>query len=615
MTSQPGGGAWRRTLVARFAWVTGAVMLAFTLGNLLIIGSVFQGELSRTLTQNLASASTRFEATLEREGAVLHAGGAALANQPLLKAAMASAVVDAETLAAVAQEQREALRVDLLVLLDAAGKARAASPHLGAVAVAPSTKGAQLIAVDQTLFLASVSPITAGDRVLGSAVVGRRLNEQLLAPLRESLELEVLIRSPRGVALASVSKDAAAQLLTLRLAPGEVKRVTAGSTTWMARELALGADVSALLLLKTEATTSRFRLMMLALTGLGIVLAAVIGSAGVLGVRRLLAPLQALTLAAARVVEQHDLQQLDVGGEGEVGELAGAFRDMISKLRDALGQLQRAGKQIGGAVEQMLESSGRQERGAHQQSDVLNRTSSTTVELAKSAALVATNAATVAKIAARTLDAANAGRVNADALSESVKQAMSDQKAIAGATSALGQRIAKVSQMAAFISDVSDRTDLLALNAGLEGTRAGAAGKGFVLVAGEMRRLAESVSQSTREIAQQISAIQEATGAVLSASAAASTANRRWVDLAGSTSQQLDAIVAHARETAEAAAAISSTTQEQQQGALQLAETMAELLTLTNESLETTREVGAANQELSVLAKDLSHTVGRFKVD
>ncbi|RKI44598.1 methyl-accepting chemotaxis protein, partial [Corallococcus sp. AB004] len=148
----------------------------------------------------------------------------------------------------------------------------------------------------------------------------------------------------------------------------------------------------------------------------------------------------------------------------------------------------------------------------------------------------------------------------------------------------------------------------------LEGTKAGEVGRGFSLVAAEMRRLAENVLESTKEIEGLIEEVREASAAAVTVTGGGVRAVETGTGLAEQVSESLRQIVDLAGRTSDSVRIISRSTQQQQAGTDQLAETMADILRITQQSLNATKQVGAANGDLLGLAQDLRGVVERFQI-
>jgi methyl-accepting chemotaxis protein len=341
--------------------------------------------------------------------------------------------------------------------------------------------------------------------------------------------------------------------------------------------------------------------------GLALVTASAVGSA--LG-----RPMREVAEEATRIARGELREVRVIPAEDEVWAVSSAFTSMQANLATVLGQLQRAGIRIGTTTEQIVETSDRYEQGASQQAASLNETSATTEELARSAAQIAGNASSVAEIAQRTLAAAEQGRGSAEDFAGSMGRMRQDNQAVASSVAKLSKRVQQIGKIVEFINGVADKSDLLALNAELEGTKAGEVGRNFSLVAAEMRRLAENVLESTKEIEGLIEEIRDATQAAVTATAAGVQATDGGAALSASVSDSLRTIVDLAGRTSDAVRAISLSTQQQQTGTDQLAEAMSDILRVTQQSMAATKQVAAANSELATLARDLKIVVQRFKI-
>jgi methyl-accepting chemotaxis protein len=326
-------------------------------------------------------------------------------------------------------------------------------------------------------------------------------------------------------------------------------------------------------------------------------------------------PMRQLGEEAHRIAEGDMSRPRFIPAEDEVWSVSAAFSTMRAHLADVLAQLQRAGARIGSTTEEILSTSTRYEAGAAEQASSLDETSATTEQLARSARQIAENAGSVAEIAHKTLAAAKGGQASAEAFLETMNRMRHDNQAIAAAVARLNKRVQQIGKIVEFINGVADKSDLLALNAELEGTKAGEVGQGFSLVAAEMRRLAENVIESTKEIEGLIEEVQDASGAAVMATEGGVRATETGTTLAQQVSESLRQIVELAGRTSDAVRAISLATQQQQGGTDLLAEAMADILRITQQSHNATKQVISANGDLSTLARDLRGVVERFQID
>jgi len=345
----------------------------------------------------------------------------------------------------------------------------------------------------------------------------------------------------------------------------------------------------------------------------GLVVLLVLGTAYV-GGTVLARPLRALSEDATRIAHGEVRTPRFIPAEDEVWAVSAAFTRMQAQLAQALVQLQRAGLQISSTTEQLVSTSAEQEAGAGEQAISLNETRATTEELARSAQQIAANAEAVSTMAETTFAAAQSGQRGAAAFLSAMYRMKGDNHAISDAVVRLNKRVLQIGKVVEFINEIADKSDLLALNAELEGTKAGEPGRGFSLVAAEMRRLAENVLSSTLAIERLIDEIRDATQAAVMATEAGLKTTDRGASLAAQVDQNLGLILELARQTSHAVRSISLATQQQQTGTDQLAKAMGDILRVTEDNVEATRQMVGANMDLSALSRDLKATVQRFRV-
>jgi methyl-accepting chemotaxis protein len=345
----------------------------------------------------------------------------------------------------------------------------------------------------------------------------------------------------------------------------------------------------------------------------GLVLFVVV-TCGYLGGVSLGEPLRAIAVETERIARGQLGRSAVVPAEDELWAVSVGFASMEAQLLGALRQLKDAGIKISTTTEELIASSMKHEAGAADQTGALSQTSATTEELARSAKQIAQNASDVSRLAAQMLDAANGGKRSAGAFYASILRVREGNQAIADSVVRLNKRVQQVGRIVEFIDGIADKSDLLALNAELEGTKAGDVGRGFSLVAAEMRRLSESVMSSTREINRLIEEIRDATNAAVMATEAGVKATDAGSALARQVTESLDRIVAFANQTSDAVKAITLATHQQQAGTDQLATAMADILRSTEGALGATAQMSSANNDLSTLSKELQTTVARFEV-
>ncbi|HYQ82070.1 MAG TPA: methyl-accepting chemotaxis protein, partial [Anaeromyxobacteraceae bacterium] len=250
-----------------------------------------------------------------------------------------------------------------------------------------------------------------------------------------------------------------------------------------------------------------------------------------------------------------------------------------------------------------------------QQASAIHETTATMEELKGASHQIAENAQMVAGIAEQTLGAGKQGEGSIRAFMDSMEKVKKNAVEVDDAISKLSRRVERIGTVVEVIDEIADRSDLLALNAALEGAKAGEAGRGFSIVAAEMRRLAENVMESTKEIKNLITEIREATHAAKEASDGNKRMAAEGEKLGGAAIGSVGGILSGIQETSDAARVIHLATQQQRTATEQVVQSMSEIEEVTRQAQAGSRQATGAAAELTKLAERLAELVKRFRVD
>jgi methyl-accepting chemotaxis protein len=254
------------------------------------------------------------------------------------------------------------------------------------------------------------------------------------------------------------------------------------------------------------------------------------------------------------------------------GQVAAAYNRMIEAQREVVREIARTAEGLARAAAEMYGASQEQESAALAQADGVENVSSTMVSLLAGAANIARSAEGVLGNAERT-------RKTTDLLAQKLAE--------------LSGHAGRIGEILEVIRDIADRSDLLALNASIEGSRAGEAGRTFSLVAAEMRRLAERVTASVEDIQGLVADVRASSASTV---------------MATEESKRL------AESTTESARAITNVTEEQRKGTEQVSKRMAEIAGRLTQSVEATQRTRTLAEDLKARAGELAELVGRFEV-
>ncbi len=310
-------------------------------------------------------------------------------------------------------------------------------------------------------------------------------------------------------------------------------------------------------------------------------------------------------LFADVLVEMAGLLNVPVAHKkGIVGIRTELLRE-AEELGRVLSRIQSVSSDVRSLSAEVLAATEQQASGAAEQAAAVSQTSATVEELAQTSKQIAENSASVVSVAERTLASAEEGMQSVSDTALGIEEIRSTTNAASDRILALGDRSQEIGRVLTIIDEIAEQTKILALNAAIEAARAGDAGKGFAVVAEEIRKLADSVTESTQEIGRVVREIQASTSALIMSTERAANKVDEGKTLAQRTAEALERIVAQVEETTDAAKQISIATQQQRTASDQVVVSMREVSSVSQQSAETSRQISGAIMRLDSLADSL----------
>lgn len=331
-----------------------------------------------------------------------------------------------------------------------------------------------------------------------------------------------------------------------------------------------------------------------------IVLAIVQAAVG----RKMMEPLQAVVASIRRACDSEIGHKVMTDSEDEFGVLSRSYNQLLDLIIYLLSQMQDSSVRLAGTSTEILSATEQQASGAAEQAASISQTTATMEELAATYRQIAENANQVVRMAEASLGSAENGQHSVMTTLNSMEQIKARAQASASKILQLGERSQHIGQVLVMINSIADQTKILALNAAIEAARAGEAGKGFSVVAVEIRKLAESVVQSTAEIEAIISEIQSAANELVISTEQELKQVESGVDLAHSTGESFESILDTIEQTTAAAKEISAATQQQRSATEQVVKAMREVAAVAQQTAAASRQVAGAAEQLSVLANE-----------
>lgn len=318
--------------------------------------------------------------------------------------------------------------------------------------------------------------------------------------------------------------------------------------------------------------------------------------------------------SAEEMAEGHLGKTVDVTGSDEIGMLASSYNKMSVNMKELINSISQASNQIASASEELSSTSEQMSRGMQQQTSQTSQIASAMEEMSATVLEVAKNSQSASSSAN---EASSTAQKGGEVVTRTISGMMSIAATVeqsAKTIGELGKSSDQIGEIVAVIDDIADQTNLLALNAAIEAARAGEQGRGFAVVADEVRKLAERTTKATKEIAQMIKNIQKETGSAVSAMEAGTKEVNEGVQLANEAGVSLTQIVDAVQKVNDMIRQIATAAEEQSTAAEEISKSIEEIASVTKETSQGSNQTATASHELSRMATELQGAVGQFKI-
>ncbi|WP_300627148.1 methyl-accepting chemotaxis protein [Pseudomonas sp.] len=330
--------------------------------------------------------------------------------------------------------------------------------------------------------------------------------------------------------------------------------------------------------------------------------------------RSITVPISQALEAAEEVAEGNLTRPIKVDGNDEAGRLLAAMAKMQDKLRDTLQRIAGSATQLASAAEELNAVTDESARGLTQQNNEIEQAATAVNEMTSAVEEVARNAVSTSEASRNATTSAGDGRDLVQETVSAIERMSGDVQATATLIGELANESRDIGKVLDVIRGLADQTNLLALNAAIEAARAGEAGRGFAVVADEVRALAHRTQQSTSEIERMIGSIQTGTEHAVDSMRNSTERAESTLNIAKGAGMSLDTINTAIVEINERNLVIASAAEEQAQVAREVDRNLVNIRDLSVQSATGASQTSAASSELSRLAVDLNGMVGRFRL-
>ncbi|WP_443699744.1 methyl-accepting chemotaxis protein [Pseudomonas sp.] len=329
--------------------------------------------------------------------------------------------------------------------------------------------------------------------------------------------------------------------------------------------------------------------------------------------RSKLAPLSDLVRQAEALGAGDLSARLNVSSHDEIGQLARSFNQMGEALSTMVSHIRKAAEEVNGRAQALSGLSGGAYEGMEQQSGEITSMAGAVEEFSATSLNIADNMGNTERLAQENAQQTRIGRNSMEQASSSLEHIATSLNSTATVINTLGQRSQEIGGIVGVITSIAEQTNLLALNAAIEAARAGEQGRGFAVVADEVRNLASRTRQATDEISGMIQSIQQETGNAISTMEQGNALMQEGLSRNADVASALARIDEQSRSAGQQFAAITTATQEQSSTATLLSSNLQSIALANSEQREVVSNLAITAKELETLASGLRQEVDRFR--
>jgi methyl-accepting chemotaxis protein len=329
-------------------------------------------------------------------------------------------------------------------------------------------------------------------------------------------------------------------------------------------------------------------------------------------------PLKESVIFANRMAEgDFTAPDLDIRSKDEAGTLASALNktknDLSKLLNTAMGSVASTATQVASSSEELSATVSEITKRLDEQAKKATQVATAATEMSQTVVDIAKNASNIAMSAVETLKIAETGEKVVSQTVNEVQVISTTVSESASRITTLGERSKQIFEIVDVIKDIADQTNLLALNAAIEAARAGEQGRGFAVVADEVRKLAEKTSKATAEVGEMIGAIQDETSKAVQAMTESQTRVEKGVSLSAEAGDALHKILVSVQGLQSMVQQIASATEEMSTVSDTISSDIEIVASVSMETSNSAAEIKGASNNLAKLSSDLQEVTRKFK--
>ncbi len=378
------------------------------------------------------------------------------------------------------------------------------------------------------------------------------------------------------------------------------------------------------------------------LMGVGTIVLLVIALTLIVIISKITNPIAKLTNTILAVTDGDFTTTVEVKGSDELAVMAASMQEFLSVMRETLGSIIRISDKVDAQAKNSNTISGELHESANGQAEAMNQMRQNLEELVDSIGVIAENATKLASVVSETSEAggqalgnieetmkeAAGGRTSMQSVTESMDEMKNGMQVLEKSITDVGTAAVKINEITAAIRDIADETNLLALNASIEAARAGEAGRGFSVVATQIKKLAETSGEAADEISQLIDSVTRLINMTVEQSYKSTEQINSSAELVYAASEQLNTIFESIEKTngiinemiksvydaSDVASNMAAITEEQSASAEEIEATAVSIQELSDTVLDNSANVQRDSTELAETAETLKKHISKFTI-